>query len=79
MDPCEMNDLSTKKRYETKIREFKDELEKWMKKEGDPGISLETQAGHQAVKGGTHLFLGLLHFAESDEFIIYKFQNLFSV
>ncbi len=50
-----------------------------MKKEGDPGISLETQAAHQAVKGGTHLFLGLLHFAESDEFIIYKFQNLFSV
>lgn len=50
-----------------------------MKKEGDPGISLETQAAHQAVKGGTHLFLVFLHFAESDEFIIYKFQNLFSV
>lgn len=55
-DPYEMNDLATEKKYKTKIREFKKELEMWMKEEGDPGVSLDTQRAHLGARQGNHLF-----------------------
>ena len=55
-DPYEMNDLATEQKYKTKIRDFKKELEMWMKEEGDPGVSLDTQRAHLGARQGNHLF-----------------------
>ena len=55
-DPYEMNDLAWNKKHNQKIEEMEKELKRWMKAQGDPGISLDTKKAHQAAKTGNHLF-----------------------
>ena len=55
-DPYEMNDLALVPKFQNKIKEMRKELEAWMKREGDPGVLLDSPEAHQAAKSGKHLF-----------------------
>ena len=55
-DPYEMNDLAGMPKFQNKIKEMRKELEAWMKREGDPGVLLDSPEAHQAAKSGKHLF-----------------------
>jgi uncharacterized sulfatase len=55
-DPYEMNDLADVPKFQTKIEKMRKELESWMKREGDPGVLLDSPEAHQAAKSGKHLF-----------------------
>ena len=55
-DPYEMNDLAGDPKYADKINIMKKELLSWMKREGDPGVLLDSPKAHQAAKEGKHLF-----------------------
>jgi hypothetical protein len=43
-------------KFQTKIEKMRNELEAWMKREGDPGVLLDSPEAHQAAKYGKHLF-----------------------
>ena len=55
-DPYEMYDLASGSDYQIRIKQMRKELEAWMKREGDPGILLDSREAHQAAKAGKHLF-----------------------
>jgi uncharacterized sulfatase len=55
-DPYEMNDLAGGPKYQTKMKEMREELEAWMKREGDPGAGLDSREAQQAAKSGEHIY-----------------------
>ena len=55
-DPYEMNDLAGGPKYQTKMKEMREELEAWMKREGDPGAWLDSREAQQAAKSGEHIY-----------------------
>jgi uncharacterized sulfatase len=55
-DPYEMNDLSVMSKFQNKIKEMRKELEAWMKREGDPGVLLDSPEAHKAAKSEKHLY-----------------------
>ena len=55
-DPYEMNDLAGGPKYQTKMKEMREELEDWMNREGDPGAWLDSREAQQAAKSGEHIY-----------------------
>ena len=55
-DPYEMNDLAGGPKYQTRMKEMRQELEAWMEREGDPGVWLDSSEAQQAAKSGEHIY-----------------------
>jgi len=55
-DPYELENLITEPQYETILNELRQELDHWLKTQGDPGVEMDSHATHQAAKRGDHLF-----------------------
>ena len=54
LDPNEMEDLADDHKYQNVLQRLSDELDRWMKIQGDPGALLDTREQWQAAKEGNH-------------------------
>lgn len=55
-DPYELENLADTESVKTVMRELSDELDRWLKSQGDPGVEQDTPETHQAAKRGQHRF-----------------------
>lgn len=55
-DPYELENLIAEPQYEMILNELRQELDHWLKTQGDPGVEMDSHATHQAAKRGDHLF-----------------------
>jgi uncharacterized sulfatase len=55
-DPYELENLADTGSVSGIMRELSDELDRWMKSQGDPGVEQDTSQTHQAAKRGQHRF-----------------------
>ena len=55
-DPYEMSNLAGIPEFAGIQKKLSMELDRWMKKQGDPGAAQDTQRAHKAAKEGKHLY-----------------------
>jgi uncharacterized sulfatase len=55
-DPYELENLAGSDTVNEIMSELSDELDRWMKSQGDPGVAQDTPQSHQAAKRGEHRF-----------------------
>ena len=55
-DPYEMSNLAGNPEFSGIQKKLSMELDRWMKKQGDPGAAQDTQRAHKAAKEGKHLY-----------------------
>ena len=55
-DPYEMSNLAGIPEFSGIQKKLSMELDRWMKKQGDPGAAQDTQRAHKAAKEGKHLY-----------------------
>jgi len=55
-DPYEMSNLAGTPEFSEIQKKLSMELDRWMKRQGDPGAPQDTQRAHKAAKEGKHLY-----------------------
>lgn len=55
-DPYEMSNLAGTPEFSGIQKKLSMELDRWMKRQGDPGAAQDTQRAHKAAKEGKHLY-----------------------
>lgn len=55
-DPYEMEDLAEHSDHAEIKKKLSNELDRWMREQGDPGIAQDTPKSHRAAKQGKHRF-----------------------
>ncbi len=55
-DPYELENLVSNDNLQSIKQELSDELDRWLKSQGDPGIEQDTAETHQAARQGEHRF-----------------------
>jgi uncharacterized sulfatase len=55
-DPYELDNLENSDSVAEIKQQLSDELDRWMKQQGDPGAEQDTHQSHQAAKRGQHRF-----------------------
>lgn len=55
-DPAEMTNLAADPEHAKVLEQLRDELDRWLSSQNDPGIPLDTLEAHTAAKRGQHLF-----------------------
>tara|TARA_B100000902_G_scaffold149548_1_gene146092 strand:- start:115 stop:1521 length:1407 start_codon:yes stop_codon:yes gene_type:complete len=55
-DPYEMSNLAGTPEFSGVQKKLSMELDRWMKRQGDPGAAQDTQRAHKAAKEGKHLY-----------------------
>ena len=54
LDPNEMEDLADDPKYQHVLQRLSDELDRWMKIQGDPGASIDTKEVWEEARKGNH-------------------------
>ncbi len=55
-DPYEMNNLAGRPKQAVREKRLREELQRWMQQQNDPGIPLDTEKAIQAAGQGKHLY-----------------------
>jgi N-sulfoglucosamine sulfohydrolase len=55
-DPYEMTNLAGQPKQAVRQKRMRDELQRWMRQQNDPGVPLDTEKAIQAARQGKHLF-----------------------
>ena len=55
-DPYEMNNLAGRPKQAVREKRLREELQRWMQQQNDPGIPLDTEKAIQAARQGKHLY-----------------------
>ena len=55
-DPYEMNNLAAEPNHANRKARLAGELDRWMSKQGDPGVEQDTFKALKAARRGKHLF-----------------------
>ena len=55
-DPYELNNLAKKSQHKARLQALSGELDHWMKKQGDPGVAVDTHKSIDAARKGKHLY-----------------------
>lgn len=55
-DPYELSNIADDEQYAEVLQSLRDELDRWMESQGDPGADQDTQEALQAARQGKHLY-----------------------
>jgi uncharacterized sulfatase len=56
-DKYEMENLADQPEHAALKQRLSDQLDQWMREQGDPGIAQDTAESHKAAKHGNHRFV----------------------
>jgi len=56
IDPYEMTNLAGQPKQAVRQKRMRDELQRWMRQQNDPGVPLDTEKAIQAARQNKHLF-----------------------